>query len=336
MGFAVATVLRVVLASSVAHTINSRAQPGAAALEVEHGYHSREAPCLPTRDPQRPTTTIYRGDNITQALASLAKAHPALPGDSLPAAVVCPLPSMGKSLGNATVGPHVALSVAGQASTTGAAPRARLWARFVVARSAVLSLAHLEMRHQATNPSDRSSELLAGAIRVAPGGLLLADGVFFRALSTTVAGGAVFVDAAGFADFAGCIFDGCRATNDCGPPFHAAGGGGALALAGGGSGVLSRCMLRNSWSGCAGGAVDMRNNNSAAPFSANLTITLSSFQNNSAHEAIGHDIHIYRDGDNKGVVPCPSPGLKCDSSPNTTRCCFDGNLESLSTTLPAA
>ncbi len=285
------------------------------------------------RAPPRPTTVVYRGEDLATALASLAKTQPTLPGGPLPAAAVCPLRSMTASLGNTTVGPYVALSVAGQASV---ASRPRLWARLVVARGAVLSLGYLEMRNQATSPSDRNSELLAGAVRVAPGGLLIADSVIFQELRTTVAGGAVFVDASGVADFAGCVFDGCRSTNDCGPPFNAAGGGGALALADGASGVLSRCMLRNSWSGCAGGAVDMRNNNSAAPFSANLTITLTSFQNNSAHEAIGHDIHIYRDGDNKGTVPCPAPGLKCDSSPNTTRCCFDGNLVGLNVTLPAA
>jgi hypothetical protein len=114
------------------------------------------------------------------------------------------------------------------------------------------------------------------------------------------------------------------------------GSGGAIAIEGGGGGMLVDCTLQHSWAGCAGGAIDLRNNNSAHPFASSLNISATTFHNNSAQEAVGHDVHIYRNGDNKGAVPCPQPGQTCDSSPNTTRCCYDGDYRSLNVLLPTA
>eukprot|EP01045_Picozoa_sp_COSAG04_P042121 COSAG04_NODE_13146_length_618_cov_1.175337_1_plen_73_part_00 len=39
---------------------------------------------------------------------------------------------------------------------------------------------------------------------------------------------------------------------------------------------------------------------------------------------------------NQGAVPCPAPGKACPDlwHDGTTRCCFDGDYESLTVTLP--
>eukprot|EP01045_Picozoa_sp_COSAG04_P001481 COSAG04_NODE_50_length_31170_cov_2.965080_12_plen_94_part_00 len=87
-----------------------------------------------------------------------------------------------------------------------------------------------------------------------------------------------------------------------------------------------------------GGALQMTNNDHKQPFRTNVTITHTTFADNHADNNVGNDIHIWRDqqyGVNAGAVPCLAPGKACDAYSGTTRCCFDGDHDSLTVTLPS-
>ena len=66
-----------------------------------------------------------------------------------------------------------------------------------------------------------------------------------------------------------------------------------------------------------------------------VTITRTTFADNHADAPWGDDILVWRDGDNQGAVPCPTPGKVCDKHGRTTSCCFDDHYESLTVTLPS-
>ena len=148
----------------------------------------------------------------------------------------------------------------------------------------------------------------------------------------------MYVAGGGVAEFYGCLFDGCRATNDCSDPggIHN-GDGGAIFFGHGAAGTIADSALRNSHSGCAGGALHLRSGNQQQPFATNVTISRTAFGDNHADGnggTDGNDVYIWHDN-NQGAVPCPAPGTACDAYSGTTRCCIDGDYASLNVTLPS-
>eukprot|EP01045_Picozoa_sp_COSAG04_P001471 COSAG04_NODE_50_length_31170_cov_2.965080_2_plen_229_part_00 len=225
---------------------------------------------------------------------------------------------MQASAGNATVKPTQALAIAGGLSKTPLTALQpyvfpRLWARFEV--SGTLLLSAVTIRDQAVYPvTDADPE--GAAARVQGGGRLVATGVSFLRLASTNFGGAVKVG--GVAEFYGCLFDGCAATNGC----SGAGGGGAIYFPHGATGVIADSAFRGNHAGCSGGALRLSSLSMQDPFSSNVTISRTTFADNHAGTHLGDDINIWHG-------PCPAPGKACGTS-----CCFDGGNESLTVTLP--
>ena len=254
------------------------------------------------------------------------------------AVAVCPLASMASSDGNQTVAAGDTFAVAGSVdpvsatqppSDKSAAPR--LWARFDV--SGTLLLTGVTIRDQAISPSS-GSDPLGAAAWVRSGGRLVATGVSFLRLVSTVWGGAVHVDGGGVAEFYGCLFDGCRATNDCSSDGWKHGAGGAISFWSGAAGVIADSALRSSHAGCVGGALYLQSDSQQHPSATNVTISRTTFADNHADYHMGDDVYIWRDN-NQGAVPCSPPGEACDAYDGTTRCCFADNDESLTVTLPS-
>ena len=74
--------------------------------------------------------------------------------------------------------------------------------------------------------------------------------------------------------------------------------------------IIADSALRNSHSGCSGGALHLNSNSQQDPFATNVTISRTAFVNNHADNNFGSDIYVWR-GDNQGAVPCPTPGKLC-------------------------
>ena len=189
--------------------------------------------------PSSAIRSVYNGSSLSSALSALntsargARSDADADGPSVLASV-CPLTEMVRSAGNLTIARRQALSISG-AETASLALLPRLWGRFMIQKTAALYLAAVEFREQATWPQAKAvggsgRDLLGAAVMCR--GSLYAYAVAFRQLSTTIAGGAVFVDSGGLVRLERCLFGGCRATNGCGPPFDAAG-----------THIISHCLL---------------------------------------------------------------------------------------------
>ena len=276
---------------------------------------------------------VYAGDNLRLAFEFLQPR-----GDG--AAVVCPLGTMVVDAGTVTVNAAQLLAVAGSPTTGGQSlvPAAlpsghapRLWARFEV--SGMVSVSGVTVRDQTIAPGSYD-EPQGAAAQVKSGGRLIATQVSFRNLKTTVTGGAVRINQGGAAEFYGCLFDGCHATNGCGDP--RSGGGGALDFEAGASGVVDHSTLRNNYAGCCGGGLSVDSYNKQQPYLTNVTISGSTFAGNRAGGE-GDDMFVWRL--DAGAVPCPEPGEECPVCHGCTSgeqpCCFDlGAAQTLTLTLP--
>ena len=150
--------------------------------------------------------------------------------------------------------------------------------------------------------------------------------------STTLPGGAIFVDTGAVVEFYDCRFDSIQAANATGCNN---GWGGALFFEAGSNGVFVGGTICNN-RGTLGGAIATNANpESTEPmYSANVTISGTAFANN--HAYIGDDIYVILADDGKGKVPCPAPGCACDSSQGGSRCCIDGDHDNLDYVVPNA
>lgn len=242
-------------------------------------------------------------------------------------AVVCPLADMTADAGTLVVNTEQMLSVAGS-PTSALMPKAppppgvttpRLWARFEV--SGVVFLTGLTFRDQSIEP-DNYDDPQGAAAMVKDGGRLVATQVTFLNLHTTVTGGAIRISKGGTAEFYGCLFDGCHATNDCGDP--RSGGGGALDFEAGAQGTVAYSTLQNNHAGCAGGAMNAVSSDNEHPYLTNITISHTTFASNTAGTE-GDDAFVWRLA--VGAVPCPEPGEVCPVCHGCTNgeqpCCFD-------------
>lgn len=154
----------------------------------------------------------HSADSAADLGAAIAFLQPRVDGSAL----VVPLAEMHTHAGTVLVKTAQMLAIAGSAAatqpsaTTPLSGAPRLWARFDV--NGMLFMTGVSMRDQTIAP-DSYDDPQGAAAQVKSGGLLVATATSFLNLRTTVTAGAVRVNGGGVAEFYGCLFDGCQATN---------------------------------------------------------------------------------------------------------------------------
>ena len=332
--------------------------------DLKHGQSHLPSPSPSPPPPPPPPPAAHSGGTSCPSLALAAHAASRSIGYSgndiygainyinsrggAAAGVVCPLANMtsevpaldGEQPGTVIVkaGQMLAIASATMGSSMPTAPpsekmnSSRLWARFDV--NGTLIVVGVTIRDRAISPNSGSDQLGAAA-HVFSSGRLVATGVSFLRLVSTLWGGAVVVESGGMAEFYGCLFDGCKATNDCCADGSTNGNGGAISFEAGASGIIARSLLRSSSAGCMGGAMQLRVDNQHDPFKTNVTITRTTFTDNHyGNHKYGNGEDIYVSPSYHLDVPCPEPGSNNGGTCNVVGCCVDGDREILSVTLP--
>ena len=277
----------------------------------------------------------YTGNNITAGITFLK------PSARNGAAVVCPLAEMEIDAGTVNIYPTTMLAIAGPLNAL--KPNAltpRLWARFVV--NSTLLVIGVAIRDQSIAPTTGlptgPSSSLGVAVQVNAGGRFVATNVSFINLTTTTYGGAVYVDTFGVAEFYGCLFSGCQATNGCDKSPND-GDGAAIGFGPFTTGIITDTVFQNNLAGCNGGALALWSENATElgmPEGWFVHITRSTFTNNFGG-ADGDFIYIWRFATDKDV-PCPSisgvvAGPMNPGGPNW--CFIYGDHENLTVSLPS-